>query len=160
MFRGQKDFKNVFLENILNFLWRQWSALGVLGEARTQDPWVIDPEPMLLFTLQMGRFDPRLFDEVMDWLVVNGKWIDMQRLRGILREKDERTRNLMGAVAAFLMKESDKRKWKNLSQLCQSQMSDSPSNAQSLFYEKDGKPHPISNNPDPGFLSYGLNRPP
>jgi hypothetical protein len=157
---SQKDFKNVFLENILNFLWRQWSALGVLGEARTQDPWIIDPEPMLLFTLEMGRFESRLFDEVMDWLVINGKWIDIQRLRSILREKDERTRNLMGAVAAFLMKESDRRKWKNLSQLSRSQTSDSPSNAQPLFYEKDGKPHPISNNPDSAFLSYGFNRPP
>src|SRR4030066_1096 len=71
----QKDFRYLFLENILNFLWRQWSALGVLGEARTEDPWVIDPEPMLLFTLEMGRFEPRLFDEVLDWLVVNGKRI-------------------------------------------------------------------------------------
>jgi len=117
---SQKNFRSLFLENILNFLWRQWSALGVLGEARTEDPWVLDPEPMLLFTLEMGRYEPRLFDEVMDWLVVNGKWIDLQRLRGILRKKDAITRNLMGAVAAFLMKEADERKWRNLSQYCRS----------------------------------------
>ena len=85
---SQQDFRDLFLENILNFLWRQWSALGVLGEARTKDPWIYDPEPMFLFTLEMGRYEPRLFDEVMDWLTVNGRWIDMQRLRGILREKD------------------------------------------------------------------------
>lgn len=157
---SQKDFNNLFLENTLNFLWRQWSSFGVFGEARTQDPWVIDPEPMLLFTLQMGRFDPRLFDEVMDWLVVNGKWIDMQRLRGILREKDENAKNLMGAVAAFLMREGDERKWKNLAQFCRSQLSENSGNGQPLFYEKDGKPHPISNSPDPNFLSYGFNRPP
>jgi hypothetical protein len=159
MFRDQKDFKYFFLENILNFLWRQWSALGVLGEARTQDPWIIDPEPMLLFTLQMGRFDPRLFDEVMDWLVVNGSWIDIQRLRGILREKDETTKNLTGAMAAFLMKEADERKWKNLSRSCRSQVFNGSGNGQPLFFEKDGKPHPISSKPDLDFLSYGFNRP-
>jgi len=156
---SQKIFRDLFLENILNFLWRQWSALGVLGESRTQDSWVLDPEPMLLFALQIGRFDPRLFDEVMDWLVVNGKWIDMQRLRGILREKDENTKNLMGAVAAFLVREGDERKWKNLSQSCRSQLSENSGNGQPLFYEKDGKPHPITNSPDPNFLSYGFNRP-
>src|SRR3990167_9434703 len=116
----QKNFRNLFLENILNFLWRQWSALGVLGGARTDDPWALDPEPMVLFTLEMGRYEPRLFDEVIDWLVVNGRWIDLQRLRGILREKDAIAKNLMGAVAAFLMKEGDERKWRNLTKFCKS----------------------------------------
>jgi len=155
----QKDFRDLFLENILNFLWRQWSALGVLGEARTEDPWVYDPEPMLVFTLEMARYEPRLFDEVVDWLIVNGKWIDIQRLRGILREKDERSRDLMGAVAAFLMNQGDERKWRNLSQFCRSHASNSSSNPGPLFYEKNGKLHPITKTPDPSFLTYGLNRP-
>ena len=156
---SHKGFRDIFIESILNFLWRQWSALGVLGESRTHDPWVLDPESMLLFTLQMGRYEPRIFDEVMDWLVVNGSWIDIQRLRGILREKDETTKNLTGAVAAFLMKEANERKWKNLSQSCRSQVFNGSSNGQPLFCEKGGKPHPISNKPDPDFLSYGFNRP-
>jgi hypothetical protein len=156
---SQKNFRDLFLENILNFLWRQWSALGVLGEARTKDPWALDPEPMLLFTLEMGRYEPRLFDEVMDWLVVNGKWIDIQRLRGILREKEAITRNLVGAAAEFLTKEADERKWKNLSRFCQSRASNSSSKAEPLFYEKTGKPYPISKEPDPTFLASGFNRP-
>ncbi len=156
---SHKGFRDIFIESILNFLWRQWSALGVLGESRTHDPWVLDPESMLLFTLQMGRYEPRIFDEVMDWLVVNGSWIDIQRLRGILRKKDETTKNLTGAVAAFLMKEADERKWKNLSQSCRSQGFNGSGNGQPLFCEKGGKPHPISNKPDPDFLSYGFNRP-
>jgi hypothetical protein len=156
---SQKDFRDLFLENILNFLWRQWSALGVLGEARTKDPWIYDPEPMLLFSLEMGRYEPRLFDEVVDWLIVNNKWIDMQRLRGILREKDEIDRNSVGAVAAFLMNNGNERKWRNLSQFCRSHVSNSPNNPESLFYEKNGKPHPITKTPDPSFLTYGFNRP-
>ena len=155
----QKNFRNLFLENILNFLWRQWSALGVLGGARTDDPWALDPEPMVLFTLEMGRYEPRLFDEVIDWLVVNGRWIDLQRLRGILREKDAIAKNLMGAVAAFLMKEGDERKWRNLTRFCKSQISGYPDNMEPLFYGKDGRSYPISKKPDPTFSSYGFNRP-
>ncbi|MBW1859202.1 MAG: hypothetical protein JRI70_03780 [Deltaproteobacteria bacterium] len=156
---SQKDFRDLFLENILNFLWRQWSALGVLGEARTKDPWIYDPEPMLLFTLEMGRYEPRLFDEVMDWLVVNGRWMDMQRLRGILRGKEETTRNLLGAAATFLMTSKDERKWKNLARSCKSHVSDAAGNVEALFFGKDGKPHPLSKKPDAIFLTYGYNRP-
>ena len=156
---SQKDFRDLFIDNVLNFLWRQWSALGVLGEARTKDPWIYDPEPMLLFTLEMARYEPRLFDEVVDWLVVNGKWVDMQRLRGILREKDKIDRNLVGAVAAFLMNQGNERKWRNLSRFCRAYASNSSSNPEPLFYEKNGKPHPITKIPDPSFLDYGFNRP-
>ena len=155
----QENFRDVFLENILSFLWRQWSALGVLGEARIKDPWIYDPEPMLIFTLEIGRYEPRLFDEVVDWLIVNNKWIDMQRLRGIVREKDEITRNIVGAVAAFLASEGNERKWNNVSQFCKSNASNSLSNHEPLFYEKNGKSHPITNKPEPSFFIYGFNRP-
>lgn len=156
---SQKDFRQLFLDNILTFLWRQWSALGVLGEARTEDPWVIDPEPLLLFTLEMGRYEPRLFDEVLDWLVVNGKWIDLQRLRGILKGKDEALKKLMGAVAIFLAEKSDERKWRNLARFCKPEMWKASDQAESLFLSKDEKWHPPSPEPDLSFLSCGFNRP-
>ncbi len=156
---SQKDFRYLFLESILNFLWRQWSALGVLGESRPEDPWVIDPEPMLLFTLEIGRYEPRLFDEVLDWLVVNGKWIDLQRLRGILRGKDETNTKLMGAVARFLTKESSERKWQNIANLCSPQMQGISNKGEPLFLGKGGKRYPPSHEPDFSFLSCGFNRP-
>ena len=111
------EFRNIFMENIFSFLWRQWSALGVLGEARSKDAWVIDPEALLVFTIEMGRYETRLFDEVMDWLAVNGYWIDLQRLKGTLRKQEEREGRLMGAAAAWLAVNSDDRKWKNLANL-------------------------------------------
>lgn len=156
---SQKDFRQLFLDNILAFLWRQWSALGVLGEARTEDPWIIDPEPLLLFTLEIGRYEPRLFDEVLDWLVVNGKWIDLQRLRGILKGKDETLTKLTGAVAIFLTEKSDERKWQNLAKSCKPEMWKASDRAESLFLIKDGKRHPPSPEPDLSFLSCGFNRP-
>ena len=115
---SQKDFRDTFLNNIIDFLWRQWSAVGVLGEARAKEPWVIDPEALLVLTLDIGRYEPRLFDEVMDWLVTNGHWIDIQRLRGILRESTDETCRLMGAVSEFLSSQGRERKWSNIAKLC------------------------------------------
>jgi hypothetical protein len=154
-----KDFRNFFLENVLNFLWRQWSALGVLGEAKSTDPWAIDPEPMILFTLEVGRYEPRLFDELMDWLVVNGRWIDIQRLRGILRQKDPGVVQLTGTVAAFLTEKSAERKWQNLAKFCKTKMWGDAHSAQPLFFTKDGRPTPLAAKPDFSFLSCGFNRP-
>ncbi len=156
---SQKDFRYLFLENVLNFLWRQWSALGVLGESRSEDPWIIDPEPMLLFTLEIGRYEPRLFDEVLDWLVVNGTWIDIQRLRGILRGKDESSIKLIGAVAKFLVQGGDGRKWQNVANFCRLKMQESPDSHEPLFFSKGGKRHIPSPEPDLPFLSCGFNRP-
>lgn len=156
---SQKDFRQLFLDNILTFLWRQWSALGVLGEGRAEDPWIIDPEPLFLFSLEMGRYEPRLFDEVLDWLVVNGRWIDLQRLRGILRGKDEMIIKLIGSVANFLTQQSDERKWKNFAIFCKPKSQVSSDNAEPLFYSKDGKPYPPSPEADFLFLSCGFNRP-
>ncbi|MDD3927980.1 MAG: hypothetical protein PHT33_15155 [bacterium] len=46
---------------------RKWSQLGVAGAIQAKDNWIIDPEALLLFTMDAGRYDPRLFDEVADW---------------------------------------------------------------------------------------------
>lgn len=54
---------------------------------------------MLVFTLEVARDDPRLFDEVLDWLVVNESLVSTRRLRSLaVDEIDER---LIDAALAF-----------------------------------------------------------
>lgn len=138
---SQISFREFYLENILTFLWRQWSALGVAGGARAEENWVIDPEALLIFSLQIARYEPRLFDEILDWLVINGKWIDIHRLRGITKAKDEKTQRLLSAVAYFLSQEakSYQRKWHVLGTL---RKLDSDVQSEMLFQTKQGKPYP------------------
>ena len=154
---SQTDFRDIFLDNILSFLWRQWSALGVLGGARGEDIWIIDPEPLLVFTLGMTRYEPRLFDEVVDWLVTNGKWIDMQRLRGILRQKENQERRLVGAVSEFLASKGYQRKWQNLASFCFKKIPDEQEN---LFKEKVSKARKLLTTleTDKAFAKYGFIR--
>jgi len=61
------DTKHKLTEQMLQFLWRQWSALGVAGEPEIVDHWVIDPEALLLVSSEFARYDSRLFDEILDW---------------------------------------------------------------------------------------------
>lgn len=70
--------------------WDQWSQLGLSGAppARREER-AADPEALLLFTLEIGRNDPRLFDEVLDWLSVNEQLISVQRLRNLCTDGTE-----------------------------------------------------------------------
>jgi hypothetical protein len=85
--------------SFLAFLWRQWVQLGVSGEP-VLDRWAIDPEVLLVLTMRLGGRDPRLFDEVLDWLCLNGKLISVQRLRNLTKE-DQVSRTLVDAALAW-----------------------------------------------------------
>ena len=79
-----ETFRRELTAKLREFAWDQWSQMGVSGAApRTRERRVADPEALLLFTWEVGRHDPRLFDEVLDWLVLNEALISVQRLRNL-----------------------------------------------------------------------------
>jgi hypothetical protein len=68
----------------LALAWGQWSQLGISGYAPARrEERAADPEALLLFTLEVARNDPRLFDEVLDWLSLNEQLVSVQRLRNL-----------------------------------------------------------------------------
>ncbi len=109
-----KQFRDHYRETLLNFLWREWTALGVAGTDATPPRHVSDPEALLLFTCTLGRHDQRLFDEVMDWLLKNGRFINIQRLRNILVKEDFRGGTVLSAIADWLTTQGASNKWKLL----------------------------------------------
>jgi hypothetical protein len=78
------------------FAWDQWAQLGVLAEASAPSPWVVDPEALVLLSLEVGRDDPRLFGEVLDWLLANERLISVQRLRNLAVDPEDKA---LGAAA-------------------------------------------------------------
>ena len=51
---------------LTSFAWDQWAQMGVFAPSERRDQWAADPEALLLFSFEIGRDDPRLFDEVLD----------------------------------------------------------------------------------------------
>jgi hypothetical protein len=70
-------------QGFLEFAWRQWGQAGISANAEGLDNWAIDPEALILFTIAVARRDPRLFDEMLDWLAGNRRLLTMQRLRNL-----------------------------------------------------------------------------
>jgi hypothetical protein len=85
---------------LVAFAWEEWAQMGVLATHRSPSPWAQDPEALLVYTFEVARADPRLFDAVLDWLVANEHLISVRRLRTLSRTPPDR--RLTDAVLAWL----------------------------------------------------------
>lgn len=155
MNQSLKTFKSEYQDLLLNFLWRQWSALGVAGHSRGEDHWVIDPEALLLVTCTLGRHEPRLFDEVLDWLQENGWLINILRLKRILRKEKFAGARVLAVVAGLMSKGTDVTKWKQLAKPVGPASPPEP-----FFFEENGSPLLAIGEPDAHFAKYGFTRGP
>lgn len=149
------NFRSRLIERLVRFLWRQWSALGVAGYARTDDPWIIDPEALLLFSTLIARHDARLFDEILDWLHTNGSWISLQRLGSIHKEESLGDAGILAAIAEHLSKDSAHHKWKVLIR-----RAETPDSQPAQLLRKLFPGVPVLSEPDPVFLKQSWERGP
>jgi hypothetical protein len=136
---------------LLEFAWSQWAQMGLSGHATRQDRWAMDPEALLLFTIEVARHDPRLFDEVLDWLALNGEMLILQRLRNLGR-RHRGDSDLVDAALAWGASVSPSVRW-----------SISPSRAQSRGNRLRDVFTPdvvgLVQDPDPFFARFGYRRP-
>ena len=97
------SLRDEIVADCIALAWDQWSQIGLSSAAPARrEERAADPEALLLFTLEIGRNDPRLFDEVLDWLSVNEQLVSVQRLRNLCTDGAERA--LVDAALAWSMR--------------------------------------------------------
>lgn len=107
------DFRTATLEGAKELLWRQWCGLGVPGHARpVPAELLIDPEALLLATTFVGRHEPRLFDEALDWLGLHGSLINLQRLKNLQDSAGLGDARVLAAAAQWLADHTTQPRWK------------------------------------------------
>lgn len=108
-----KEFNQELTERVVAFLWRQWIQLGVRAsfEEPSRDGWVIDPESLWLLTALVGREDPRLFDLAMDWIAANSSFVNIPRLKSLLRQYEFESGRAVAAMAAVVRSNNKRLKW-------------------------------------------------
>ena len=79
-----KEFKERFYDDIIEIHWRHWAASGVSTHVKPERKWIIDLEPLIVSTLAIGLHDKRLLSASLEWLIKNGEWMNLSRLKRIL----------------------------------------------------------------------------
>ncbi|MFA5786477.1 MAG: hypothetical protein WDA71_05765 [Actinomycetota bacterium] len=146
------DLSEQVAAELVEFCWGQWTQMGVSGEVTRRDPWAADPEALLLFSLPIARRDPRLFDEILDWLAMNGRLISAQRIKNLSRQ-DPEARRLAAASLAWAADHNPA-----LRPLASESGGTEEGEREPLFRTSGGRPGTRKN--DAGFLSWGFTRPP
>jgi hypothetical protein len=146
------SFSRDLIEALLDWLWRSWISCGVAGHGGTaRADTVIDPEALLLASTLWARYDPRLFDEMLDWLCLHSSLINLQRLRN-LHQTGFGDASVLSAIAAIIQKHSAQSKWKAVVQPQPETKTLAP-----LFLSFDGKDHNWGPT-EPLFAAQGFHR--
>lgn len=148
------DFRQDLRDRLLSFLWRQWAQLGLASaQVETRDGWVIDPESLLCITATLGRWDPRLFDEAIDWLTINARFFNVSRLKTLARTYGFRGWTVCAAMARTAGKSDSRLHW-NLPEPGET------GEAEALFFSTDGTPLHGFGRSDDTFFRFGYSRGP
>ncbi len=90
-------------DQLVAFAWDEWAQMGMLATPHRHSAWAQDPEALIVFTLEVARVEPRLFDELLDWMLVNERLLSVRRLRAMCI--DETDRSLAAAALAWLARQ-------------------------------------------------------
>jgi hypothetical protein len=148
------DFRGEFRTRLLDLLWRQWIALGVSGQGTPWDGAAIDPEALLLASCTVARHDARLFDAMLEWMRINGRYINVQRVNRMFSQELFAGQAVFRVVAAMTKTTVHASKWGRSAQSADG----AGGEPAPLFYLKDGHPLPVVRGKDMLFAGYGFLR--
>jgi DNA-binding transcriptional ArsR family regulator len=148
------DFRAEFRDRLLDVLWRQWNTLGVSGHGTAWEAAPIDPEALLLVSCTVARHDARLFDAVLEWMRINGRYVNVQRVNRMFAGGLLAGQAVFRAVAAATKTSVHESKWGRSARTAERP----GTKPVPLFYMRDGNPLPVVHAKDPLFAGHGLLR--
>lgn len=76
-------------ENLAHLAWSLWTELGVAGLERKHQSFPVSPEELIILTVVLSDFDPRLRDESLDWCSRYYRFISPVRLQILTKQFEE-----------------------------------------------------------------------
>jgi len=149
--------EDILVEPLLALVAQQWAALGVAVRANEPPAAVLDLEALLWCTLEVGRYESRLFDEVVDWIELNHRHILVPRLRQIGPAEEDVRWRILCAIARRLQRGAVGRPWGSLADTCRREIA-AGEKTEGLFLGEAGVPPEAVRVRDPDFAACGLIR--
>ena len=85
----------------INELWSVWRSLGVYGDGVVL---LMAPEEAIIGLCVLGRYDQRLFDEALSFIIQYSRFISKNRLLSLVKKIDDDSKRVFQVVASFLEK--------------------------------------------------------
>lgn len=134
--KSVKIYKEALRQAMLNLVWRQWSALGIMGhQTPVLDIGAVDPESLLVASSVFCRYDQRLYDLILSWLIKYGELVSPNRIRAFLKLVPQLDCSSLGYIAEHCAGHGDSR-WRNLAR----EFAKTEHNLQALFFDAEEKP--------------------
>ena len=95
-----KNYK-LIIENNLEKLWNIWRTLGFFSEGHTI---AMSPEEAIIGLCILGRYDQRLFDEALSFILFHSRLISKNRLKFNLKRIDDDSKKVFCVIASILKK--------------------------------------------------------
>jgi hypothetical protein len=137
-------------------IYAQWASLGAnvtVGPTRNA---VVDPEALVVATCAFGRYDARIFDEGLDWLILNHRLLKPWRLKRIARLLSPEVQRTLGAVLDFVRREEGRDLFPGVIE--ESRQALGMVGEESLFFNEARLFETASRTPDPVFAGWKLLR--
>jgi len=146
-----KNSRERIEKQLLDLLAHQWSQLGggIVDPQKRDDAYALDPEALILFTCEVGRLEMRIFDDMLDWLTINGRFVNVARLKTIAKRYSFLGTSLLAPIADVIHQHDSRIRWQI--------KTNGKENEQDLAV-KEHKTSSSWGNPDPVFLKYGFRR--
>jgi len=143
-----ENYKKQVAEN-LEELWSVWRSLGVYSEG---DLLSMAPEEMIIGLCLFGRYDQRLFDEALSFILQYSRIISKNRLLSLVKKMDDDSRKVFQIIAYFLEKKCNDRRFI----LPNTNLPNSPE--EPFFPSLQNKVSFSGKKTDPLFLKFGFKR--
>lgn len=80
------DDRSVLADSLVGLAWSLWGELGVSTWTRAHRSWLVELEPLIVFTATVGERDARLRREAVDWCVQNSAFLSISQLRHVAKQ--------------------------------------------------------------------------
>jgi hypothetical protein len=151
-----ESWLNGLIETISGIIWSQWATLGAFVSVQPCTKSVVDPEALLVATCAFGRQDARIFDEAMDWTMINHGLLKPWRLKRISHAFGPGVQRTLGAVLEFVAEAKGKDLFPGVRKEARKALGEVET--EELFWREKGRYAPGRKQPDGVFLEWKLLR--
>ncbi len=101
-------------ECAVDIAWAQWGALSGIPSRKFPVQSMIDPEALLLASLYLGEFEPRLYRLTAWWAAMGARLLSVQRVRNLVSHYPKPVHRLMAEFALMAVEDGRDLRWRSI----------------------------------------------